>query len=133
MMSFERFDPAEAPALFARLGMAPIRGKWAREWNGRPCGCLLVAIASDREPGLVPRALDTSGEEPSYKVVAEGLGFPEDYALGIIFGWDGYPGLPGNVGTLAGLPGFEDGRAAYSAVMAAQGILVGGITIKGSL
>lgn len=125
-----RIDPTAVPALFARLRVRPVAGHWA---VGDDCCCLAVAlIGAARSPGWNG---EVSGREYAMRVgalwetekgsprmggaatrTARAVGIHEDYAIGLIYGWDNRYPYPSRMHTAEHTrrvrAGWDDGRDA---------------------
>lgn len=93
------FDATDAPAMFDRIGWAPVRCSWTASVAGKPCGCLMTAHLVDQGLGTWEdvRDADSFGAEavvanPELKGIpdwiADKLGIDMDFVLGAIRGWD---------------------------------------------
>jgi hypothetical protein len=113
-----RIDPASVPELFRRVGLRAVRGVFGGDFVGEPCGCITTALAFDAIGPDAGRKFVGKLETQSSPFVIneifarEALWIDPDYAVGLMFGWDGHR-EPWSVA------GFEDGRAAWEAAVSA--------------
>ncbi len=95
-MNTVRFNQADAPALFERVRMRPVRCVYSRSsWNGRehrPCGCLLTALVHDtctsEQVNEFDRLVVNGLGNSVLEYAAASLNISQDAAAGIVEGWD---------------------------------------------
>lgn len=108
----KRIDVTDVPALFKRVGIEPIQGPGeVCQGEKLKCGCILQAMMVD--------AGRTSGLQIPMHEFGEPM-FGTDYSFGLVCGWDGKEKNLTVQHTPEWLAGFEDGHAAWAAVVIAE-------------